>query len=41
MNEILWYAEDQVYILAGPINKHAWTQVALHILVGGHVQYSL
>ena len=29
MNEILWHAEDQAYILVGPINKHAWTHVAL------------
>ena len=29
MNEILWHAEDQAYILVGPINKHAWNDVAL------------
>ena len=22
MNEILWHAEDEAYILVGPINKH-------------------
>ena len=37
MNEILWHAEDQAYILVGPINKHAWTHVALQILVGGAI----